>query len=510
MGCAKLPTVPHDLPASSAPHGSPASPTPSAVDLDFWFDLSCPYAYLASQRLAPTLAGRDVRLRYRPMLLGGVFRAIGAGEGPMPGLAPAKRDHLRRDLARWADLAGVPLHTPPAHPMRTVRALRTLLGLPEEQWPAAVHELFLAYWQRGDDLTGDAAIGAALERAGLDEAVIREALAAADSQDRKDDLRTRTDEAVALGIFGAPAFVVHGAGGPRLLWGQDRMMWVEAMLEGWQPPAAAAPALVTAATQRLATPLRPAASAQALGAIGSTPEGAAGSAMAGAPTLDFYFDAASPYSYLGLTQLERVARGHTLRLRPILLGGLFRAIGTADVPLFAFPEAKRRYLMSELSLWAAWWSEPLRFPKKFPQKTTTVQRLLLGMADEPARQLRLALAFSRAMWAAGRDLEDEAVLAEILAGELGEAAAIRALEKTKESAAKAALIEATSAAADAGVFGVPTCIVHDGGRPRCFWGQDRLGLVSAALGGWRAGHEDDPIAMPPLPKSSAAGETTAG
>jgi 2-hydroxychromene-2-carboxylate isomerase len=426
------------------------------VQLDFWFDLSCPYAYLASQRLRALQAGRAVELRYHPMLLGGVFRAIGAGEGPMATLPPAKRDHLARDLIRWADLAGIPFAQPAAHPLRTVRALRTVLGVPEARWPEAVHELYVTYWQRGEDLTNEGVIAAALGRAGLDEPTIREALAGAESEARKAELRARTDEAVSLGIFGAPAFVVHTAIGPKLVWGQDRMAWVAALLDGWQPPAA------PPAREETARPAEKPC------------------------TLDFYFDTASPYSYLGLTQIERIAAGHTLRLRPILLGGLFRAIGTPDVPLFAFPEAKRRYLLGELALWASWWSQPFGFPRKFPQRTTTVQRLLLGLDGDPAQQLRLALAFSRAMWVDDRDLEDEAVIAAVLTDHGCDPQAMAA---SKEPAAKAALIEATSAAASDGVFGVPTCVVDDGRGPRSFWGQDRLHLVRAALGGWRAQRE---------------------
>lgn len=432
------------------------------VQLDFWFDLSCPYAYLASQRLRALTSGRAVQLRYRPMLLGGVFRAIGAGDGPMATLPPAKRDHLARDLIRWADLDGIPFAQPAAHPMRTVRALRTLLGLSEARWPEAVHELYLSYWQRGEDLTRDEGIAAALGRAGLDEATIRGALAGAESEERKAELFARTDEAVRLGIFGAPAFVVHTAAQPLLIWGQDRMEWVAALLDGWRPPAPPPP------RRQDDEPASPAA--------------------AGPRPLDFYFDIASPYAYLGLTQIERVAAGHLLRLRPILLGGLFRAIGTADVPLFTFPEPKRRYLGRELDLWAAWWAQPFRFPAKFPQKTTTAQRLLLGLGDEPALQLRLALALGRALWAEGKDLEDEALLVEQMSA-AGLADAAARLAATKQPAAKAALIAATDAAAAAGVFGVPTCIVDDGQGPRRFWGQDRFRLVRAALEGWRAAGE---------------------
>ena len=65
------------------------------------------------------------------MLLGGVFRGIGAGDGPMPTLSPVRAAYNLRDMQRWAERFGTPLTVPAAHPMRTVLALRVLLGLPE-------------------------------------------------------------------------------------------------------------------------------------------------------------------------------------------------------------------------------------------------------------------------------------------------------------------------------------------------------------------------------------------
>src|ERR1041384_5913415 len=102
--------------------------------LELWFDFSCPYAYLASRR-AKHLA---VEIDWRPMLLGGVFRGIGAGDGPMATLSPAKARHNAADMHRWAGVINTPFRMPTAPPMRTVRALRVLLGLPRREWPAAI------------------------------------------------------------------------------------------------------------------------------------------------------------------------------------------------------------------------------------------------------------------------------------------------------------------------------------------------------------------------------------
>ena len=416
--------------------------------LELWFDFSCPYAYLAS-RAAVRL---PVTIDWRPMLLGGVFRGIGAGDGPMSTLGPAKAAHNLRDMHRWAEVLGVPFQLPAAHPMRTVRALRVLLALPHSRWPEAIAALYAAYWERADDITRDEVIAAALARGGVSDDDIRAAFARAEDAAIKDELRRRTDEAIGLGVFGAPAWVVRRAAGHVLLWGQDRLAWVEAVLAGWDPDAGGPPGG--------ARPLRDLPRARPWA------------------TLDVYFDVASPFAYLGLTQLPALARqtGVTPRLIPILLGALFREIGQVDVPWFAMPENKRRYVGREMARWARWWGEPFDHPRKFPQRTVAAQRLCLLAADRGFDDgIRVALSLARGMWAEQRDLEDPATLRELLA----RAGAPEAwVDLTSEPELRQRLIATTDAAKQAGVFGVPTFVV-DGNE--LFWGQDRLELVARAL-----------------------------
>ena len=253
------------------------------------------------------------------MLLGGVFRGSGAGDGPMATLGPAKAAHNLADMHRWAEIFGAPFAMPPAHPMRTVRALRTLCALPRSRWPAAIEAIYAAYWQLGEDITRDDVIAGALRRAAMPELEIANALRRADDPEIKDELRARTDEAIALGIFGAPAWVIRRAGrDPVLLWGQDRMAWVEAVLAGWDPEAAPPPGGP-----------RP---------FGAGVQGFTVAAHARRSTSTS--QARSRES--GLTQATTFARWCTPRLRPILLGGLFRDIGQVDVPLYSMPVAKQR------------------------------------------------------------------------------------------------------------------------------------------------------------------------
>lgn len=408
--------------------------------VQLWFDFSCPYAYLASRRAHEL----GVTIDWRPMLLGGVFRGIGSGAGPMAQQSAAKAAHNYADMHRWAALFGAPFAMPAGHPMRTVRALRVLLALPRTAWPDAIAAIYAAYWQRGEDVTSDDVIARAV--GGIP--------ARADDPAIKDELRERTDEAVRLGIFGAPAWVFpRPEREPLLIWGQDRFPWLEAILAGWDPDAGAPPG-------------------------GPRPLTVAERAVPGA-TLDVYFDASSPFSYLALTQLPALAAmGVVPRLVPILLGALFRDIGQANVPLLAMPPPKLRYMSLEMHRWARWWGVPFVQPAKFPQRTVTAQRLAILAADQGYEAgHRLALALGRAMWAEQRDLEDDATLRQILAAN---GFAPELVARTQEPEIKARLAANTAAAKDAGVFGVPTCVV--GGR-HLYWGQDRLELVARALAG---------------------------
>ena len=192
--------------------------------LDFWFDYSCPYAYLGSTQVETLARRTGAELTFRPLLLGGVFRAVGAPQNMMDVLSPPKALHNLNDMLRWAELFGVPLSLPGGHPFRTVEALRaTLLTRCD---PAVIHGFYRAYWIDGQKPSEPATLRAVLAAAGHDPDAI-----AAHMQDDavKDDLRRRTDEAIALGIFGAPTFIVNRT---QLYWGQDRIAFVERALEG--------------------------------------------------------------------------------------------------------------------------------------------------------------------------------------------------------------------------------------------------------------------------------------
>ena len=193
----------------------------------------------------------------------------------------------------------------------------------------------------------------------------------------------------------------------------------------------------------------------------------------------FFFDVSSPFAYLASTQIEAVARraGAAVRWRPFLLGALFKAIGTPDVPLFTLPAAKRAHVAADLDRWARRWDAPFRFPSRFPMNTVKALRMILQIPDEQRRALVHAL--FRALWVDDRDLADDAELAAI-AGSVGlDGPALVA--GTKADAVKEQLKAATAEAERLGLCGAPSFLVGD----LLFWGQDRLLFVEKALRGWR-------------------------
>jgi len=188
--------------------------------VDFYYDVVCPYAYLAHTQIERVCGEVNAELRWKPILLGGLFRVIGAGDGPMPSMAPAKARLNLLDMQRWAEHWDVPLRLPAEHPRRTVLAMRAILAASDPL--AATKALYRAYWVDGRDVANPDTVAAVLSETGLDgDALVTRAV----DPTIKQALRESTDEAAAAGAFGVPACVVHVAGRePELFWGQDRLL----------------------------------------------------------------------------------------------------------------------------------------------------------------------------------------------------------------------------------------------------------------------------------------------
>src|SRR4051794_39490225 len=101
--------------------------------LDFWYDLASSYSYLAAMRIEAAAAKADVELRWRPFLLGAIFKAQGWDDSPF-NLFPAKGRYMLRDLERVCAAAGLPFCLPATFPQRSITALRIALIALDAGW----------------------------------------------------------------------------------------------------------------------------------------------------------------------------------------------------------------------------------------------------------------------------------------------------------------------------------------------------------------------------------------
>lgn len=190
--------------------------------------------------------------------------------------------------------------------------------------------------------------------------------------------------------------------------------------------------------------------------------------------VEFYFDCASPYTYLAVTQIEAVARraGGSVVWKPFLIGKAFEATGNrmpASVP------AKAKYMFKDLQRWARHYGVAFQFPGVFPINSLLPQRV--ACAVPAARIGDYALAVMSAYWAHNQDIQKPEVLQAVL-DSLGLDGAA-ALAATQDEAVKTQLKTHTEEAIARGAFGAPTFFVGKA----MFWGNDRLGLIEETLAG---------------------------
>jgi 2-hydroxychromene-2-carboxylate isomerase len=188
-----------------------------AAQLDFWFELASTYSYPAAMRIAPLAQQRGVDVRWRPFLLGPIFKAQGWPNSPF-NIYPAKGRYMWRDLQRLCASLDLPFVRPELFPQNTILASRVaLLALPQGWGEDYCRAIYRAEFGDGRDI-GEAPMLTDIIRAlGQDSERV---LTQGQSDEIKAALRAQTEEAQTLGIFGAPSFVTSDG---ELFWGNDRL-----------------------------------------------------------------------------------------------------------------------------------------------------------------------------------------------------------------------------------------------------------------------------------------------
>jgi 2-hydroxychromene-2-carboxylate isomerase len=185
-----------------------------------FFDYSSPWAYLGTERIEAIASRHGARVAYEPFLLGGLFRAIGTPMVPLAEMPAPKAAYVRRELERFAAHGGIPYLFSTRFPLRTVDALRLTLLVAEEARAPIVHAIMRATWSEDRDPADRSVLADCARVAGVDLALVDR------THEAKAALIAATDAAIALGVPGAPTFVV----GDELFWGQDRLLFVEKAL----------------------------------------------------------------------------------------------------------------------------------------------------------------------------------------------------------------------------------------------------------------------------------------
>jgi 2-hydroxychromene-2-carboxylate isomerase len=196
--------------------------------LEFFFDVSSPWTYLAFHNVQPLAAELKLDLAWRPILVGGVFNAVNPSvyasrEHPVP----AKIAYMAKDMRDWARLAGLTVvWRPKVFPVNSVKAMRGCLWLaPQGGLVRFARACFEAYWGEDrdisqDDVLADVCRGLGIDRDGFFAGIGEPAI--------KAQLKANTDELIARGGFGSPTLYLDG---DDMYFGNDRLPLLRAAVE---------------------------------------------------------------------------------------------------------------------------------------------------------------------------------------------------------------------------------------------------------------------------------------
>lgn len=376
----------------------------------FYFDIVCPYAYMAFSYLKSEGVFARKQLSLKPILLGGLFKQLQQPLDPNQVMHENKASYIRKDILRQAQFFNIPLDFHPEHPVSSLNSMRliTLCQDPNLQLKL-VEALYKAYWQKNLDLSDEKVLEPLAKEFGLDLALI-------EAKETKEALKKATNEAFLNKIFGVPTVALNN----RTYFGADRLVFLQDELklkwpkQNWH----------------------------------NTTE-----------KIDFYFDFSSPYSYLGFAEASK--NPNKFNFKPVLLGAIFQSLGTTQIPMLSAHPHKTAYYMQDMQDWAKARALNFTFNDNFPLRSVNACRAFLV---EP----KCGHTIFEAAWAKNLNIGDEEVLLKVLNESGFDGANI--LSQTKTQNIKDLLRDNTEEAIERGVFGVPSFFVNG----ELYFGQDRF------------------------------------
>lgn len=194
--------------------------------IEFYFDCSSPWTYLAFESIQPLARREGVDVVWKPILVGGVFNSVNPSvyeNRAKP--VPAKARYYQKDLQDWARHVGIEIGQPPVFPVNSVKVMRgALVALEEGALVPYARRAFQRYWTELADISRDDEVFGIAEAAGLDANALMEKIGQASY---KDALRLNTEELIQRGGFGSPTMFLDRHD---MYFGNDRLALIEAKL----------------------------------------------------------------------------------------------------------------------------------------------------------------------------------------------------------------------------------------------------------------------------------------
>ena len=198
---------------------------PKAPEIEFFFDCSSPWTYLAFHNIQPLARELNATIHWRPILVGGIFNSVNPSVYEMrKHPVPSKQAYMLKDLQDWSRAAGLKIVMPPkVFPVNSVKAMRSCIWLlqndPHPAKPLMLgfaKAVFEAYWSREEDISQDAVLAEVCKPLQIDANVLFDGIS---QTSIKDQLKANTEEVMQRGGFGSPTMFVEGD----MYFGNDRL-----------------------------------------------------------------------------------------------------------------------------------------------------------------------------------------------------------------------------------------------------------------------------------------------
>ena len=179
-------------------------------DIDFYFDIISPYAYIAYKKI---LKIKDINFKLKPILLGGLHNLAGISA---PAFNKYKMKNMQNDCELVAKKNNISFKWNSKFPINSLNIMRGYLCVKDNKKEEYLNNFFEAYWKEDLDLSNEENIKILLKKLKIDE---HDFFNLIKKQDTKDKLKQFTQEAFEKEVFGAPTFIVNN----KIFWGQDRL-----------------------------------------------------------------------------------------------------------------------------------------------------------------------------------------------------------------------------------------------------------------------------------------------